>query len=316
MTVTKEEPRRLSVIWPRMFQNVDDNYLEIFLITSQAAGLEPSEGRPMGVGKSTLAINMAYRAWAYAKGYIFIDWKKQVLVDEAPEDERVKLMKEIIDKYLFWRVKDMLKALKNAKERLPAVVWDDAQRDCPAWQHVPPEKRRLIEELTIVRPLVANIVITAPSMSDIAKPLRRLVNWEVIVPQRGLYEVHFLAKRRDFYEPVNDLTRMWYDASGTFEPLPPEVAEHYAKKREEAARLWIEEGEGEEGEKEGTAEAEERPATVRPRREKRGIKVKCWNCGYEWIYTGRRLSAACPSCRREVRIASHNTRDDECMFNY
>jgi uncharacterized protein (DUF983 family) len=33
-----------------------------------------------------------------------------------------------------------------------------------------------------------------------------------------------------------------------------------------------------------------------------GIKIKCPKCNYNWIYTGRLLTAKCPSCRKDFNI--------------
>jgi hypothetical protein len=76
-------------------------------------------------------------------------------------------------------------------------------------------------------------------MSDIAKPLRRQINWEIIIPRRGTYEVHFIGKRRDFYQPTEDQSRLWYDVTGAFEVLPYEIMQLYNKRREEVARQII-----------------------------------------------------------------------------
>jgi len=233
-----ETPQRkkLSILWYRIAQNIDQDYLEMFLITSQAAGLSPSAGRPMGAGKSTIGIWTAYRAFAYEKGLVSFDYEKGEIIDEATEEERIGLMKEIVEKYVCWTLTDLQRVIKSSPKRLPAVLWDDVQLDCPSWQHIPPKKREQIEDLTVARPLVANIIMTAPSISDIAKPLRRNITWEIIVPDRGLYEVHFLAKKRDFYNPTDDRSRLWYDVSGTFDKLPEEVYECYIKRRTEVAR--------------------------------------------------------------------------------
>jgi predicted CopG family antitoxin len=226
----------LSLLWVRMAENISENYLELFLITSQAAGLEPSEGRPLGAGKSTLGLTIVYRAFAFENGTLYIDLKKGQIIDETPEEEKIRLMKEVVEKYTFWKLSDLLLAIKTAPKRLPAVLWDDAQLDCPAWTNIPQDMREKIEELSVVRPLVANIVITAPSISDLAKPLRRQINWEVIIPRRGTYEVHFIGKRRNFYQPTEDMSRLWYDATGSFDPLPGEVMQLYDRRREEVAR--------------------------------------------------------------------------------
>ena len=228
--------RKLSIIWWRMADNIDSDYFEVYLVTSQAGGLEPSVGRPYGVGKSTFALWFAYRAWAYDRGTLWIDWENQVVVDETPENERRKIFEEIIENWLFYSLPDLLDAVSRARKRIPAVVWDDAQLDCPSGHNITAEKRELIARITTLRPMLANLVLTAPSISDLAKPLRRLINWEVIVPRRGVYEVQFIMKRRDYYDPYQDRERLWYDASGTFDPLPEDVQKLYQRKREEVVR--------------------------------------------------------------------------------
>lgn len=223
-----------------MTENIDNDFLEIYLITSQAAGFEPSCGRPFGVGKSTLSIWMAYRAYAYERGLLDFIWRENadgkpvlVIADLAAREQQIDLMAHVVENYVKWDLKLLVDLLKSCNSPLPAVVWDDVQRTAPAYQHVPKELRDLIEYLTMARQKVRNIIMTAPAMSDIAKPLRRNITWEIIVPQRGVYEVQFLAKHRDFYNPSDDKSRLWYEASGTFDPLPKEIDELYKKLREE-----------------------------------------------------------------------------------
>jgi DNA-directed RNA polymerase subunit RPC12/RpoP len=279
----------MSSLWYRLFQNINEDYLEVFLITSQAGGREPSEGRQFGVGKSTLGIWITYRAHAFDAGTVYVEGGQ--LIDVNDEDGRVKLMKHIIDNYVVWTLSDLLKVVLEASagRRIPAVMWDDVQLDCPAWQHIPKEKREAIERISVLRPLVANIVMTAPAISEIAKPLRKYVTWEVIVPRRGVYEIQFIAKKRDFYNPTEDRARLWYDATGTFTPLPEEVMQHYRKRREEAARKHSKE-------------------TLQPntenRAEKEGTHMKCTNCGHEWTYTGKTRSGyiTCPRCFHKIKI--------------
>jgi len=91
----------------------------------------------------------------------------------------------------------------------------------------------------MARQRVANLILTAPSIGDISKPLRQNITWEVIVPQRGLYEVQFLAKKRNFWNPVENLSRMIYEVTGTFGPLPPEVDAYYKKRRDEQLNVDI-----------------------------------------------------------------------------
>jgi len=221
----------VSELWRRLFQNIDEEYMEVFIVTSQASGALKSEGRQFGVGKSTLAIWIAYRAFAYAQGKVRIDWGRKTIVDESSEDEMVELMKHIIDNYVVWTLDDFLSLIASADARIPAVLWDDVQLDCPAWSHIPKEKREKIERLSVARQMVANIILTAPAISEIAKPLRKYISWEVIVPRRGVYEIQFISKSRNFRNPYTDKARLLYDTAGAFEPLPEEVMEYYISKR-------------------------------------------------------------------------------------
>jgi len=37
--------------------------------------------------------------------------------------------------------------------------------------------------------------------------------------------------------------------------------------------------------------------------QKQGIKLKCSQCGWEWVYRGKRtVFTNCPNCYRKVRI--------------
>jgi hypothetical protein len=222
--------QRLASVWLRIAQNIDEDFLELYLITSQAAGLEPSMGRPFGVGKSTLAIWMGYRAFAYKNGTLYMEGDR--IIDNTPDDQRIELMRYIIDNYMKWSLEDVVNTIRDTKDVVPAIIWDDVQRDCPAYQFVKKRKREMIEYLTMARQRVSNIIMTAPSMGDIIRPLRRNITWELIVSQRGTYEVQFIAKKRDFYNPTDDFSRLWYEVTGHFDPLPEEIDQYYKKVRD------------------------------------------------------------------------------------
>lgn len=227
----------LSTIWLRMAENINSDFLEFFLITSQAAGLEESVGRPFGMGKSTLAIWMAYRAWAYHKNLLKFEKDPATgdlaLVELATEQQRLDLMRHIVTNYTVWHIDTLIEKIQKTTDFIPAIVWDDVQDSAPALQHVPEHIVVKIGYLTRVRQRVANLILTAPSISEIAKPLRRCITWEIIVPQRGVYEVQFLLKRRDFYKPTEDKLRMWYETTGYFDPLPEQIDKLYKQLRNE-----------------------------------------------------------------------------------
>lgn len=223
---------RLASIWWRMAENIDVDHLEIFLITSRAEGRERSDGRPFGVGKSTFAVWMAYRAWAYYKGLIGFDSETMELIDETDEATKIEIMKEILNKFLVFKLIDIYKRAVEYKF-IPAIILDDVQKDCPKRQHIPDYQVKEIQELTRLRQRIANIIMTAPSMGSIAKPLRDLISWEIIIPRRGVYEIQYVYQRRDFYNPTEDRGRLVYDSTGTFEELPKEVTRSYKIFRDE-----------------------------------------------------------------------------------
>lgn len=231
----ESETARLSNIWVRMARNITNDFLEFYIVTSQAGGLEESEMRPFGAGKSTFAIWMAYRCWAYAKGYLKFYREepegKILLIDKTPEDVRLEIFKTIVEKYVKWHIDDVLQTVKESDTVLPAIVWDDVQLSAPAYQHISPQLKEKLEKLTILRPKLSNLIMTAPSISDIARPLRRNITAEIIIPQRGIYEVQFITKVRDFRNPVNDTSSLRYDATGTFDMLPKPIDELYKKLR-------------------------------------------------------------------------------------
>ncbi len=269
---------KLSSIWWRMAQNINEDYLELFLITSRAAGLEPSEGRSFGVGKSTFAVWMAYRAFTFANGTLYFNEGR--MVDETPEDEKIEIMKHVVKNYVKYSLDDGIEIIRTTNKLIPALILDDIQDSCPAYQHIPPKVRRKIEYLTRVRQRVANIICTAPSMGEIAKPLRQHINWEIIIPTRGVYEVQFIGKRRDFYNPTEDRSRLWYEVTGTFEPLPKEVDHLYKQLRDEQL--------------DKVEEKEERERE----NEKQGVPVECPNCGHVWTSRVERKRVQCPKCFR------------------
>jgi hypothetical protein len=286
MKAEMKSRQRLSTLWLRLAENIDNDFMEIFIITSQAAGLEPSMGRPFGVGKSTLAIWMAYRAHAYAEGLLEFDGGMPV--DLASEEERLRLMKTVVEDRIVWTLKDLIDKIRGwrSEDPIPALIWDDAQKDCPAWTHIPPLKRSMIEYITMSRQRVANIILTAPSIGDVAKPLRRNITWEIIVPSRGVYEVQFIAKRRNFYEPTEDVSRLWYEVTGKFDRLPESIDELYKKRRDAQLNVFA-----------------SRTSVVADAEliEKDGrILARCPFCNYTWPLRSTRPVIQCPACNRQM----------------
>jgi hypothetical protein len=73
--------------------------------------------------------------------------------------------------------------------------------------------------------------MTASNINAIAAPLRKLVIFEVIVTERGHYEIQKIAYHKNFKQPLLDLARLDYMQEGAFPELPREVYERYEQWR-------------------------------------------------------------------------------------
>jgi hypothetical protein len=138
---------------------------------------------------------------------------------------------------------NLAKMLEPGSERKPAVLYEDVQSTAPAEQGVPKAIRRLADFLSTQGPEIACLLMTAPNISMISSPLRKLVIFKVIVSERGHYEVQKISYHKNFKDPLHDLARLEYLEETVreepFEPLPAEVMQRYTKWRvDQKLRLY------------------------------------------------------------------------------
>jgi hypothetical protein len=114
------QPKNTNFFWRRVNENICDDHLEFFVITSQSAGYHASDGVPFGAGKSTFAVGTAYRAFALANGTLHLT--KDGLYDATPEAKKLEIMRDIVQNYVKFTLSGLIKVLKEAFFRLPAVV--------------------------------------------------------------------------------------------------------------------------------------------------------------------------------------------------
>lgn len=43
--------------------------------------------------------------------------------------------------------------------------------------------------------------------------------------------------------------------------------------------------------------------------EDEGVETECDNCGYVWVYTGKRWTTTCPNCNRKTSTPHHEDAD-------
>ena len=206
----------------RIISNWYSDYLELTVITSRTKGKLASVQRPFGVGKSSLAWQLSYML------YYIAEYGEKSLAEMTLFDDGV--WNKVFD-HATYTIDGVIELLTYTDERLPCILWDDAQLTAPAITNISKELKQKIEYLSTARDSVANIIMTAPNISELAKPLRKIVSYELIVPERGRYEVQHVVRRKNFYAPTKDFERLLYLGQGQFPKLPPEVDARYKKWR-------------------------------------------------------------------------------------
>ena len=97
----------------------------------------------------------------------------------------------------------------------------------PRIKSVPKYITLLKGELSEARPELAIFCMTAPNRNEVALPLRSFPKFEVIVPERGRFEVQRTVRTKRFKDPENDMARLQPVEEGTFDRLPRHIEEKY-----------------------------------------------------------------------------------------
>ena len=180
---------------------IKNNFLLSILITSQTQGKRKSENLPFGLGKTTLMLWLSY----YMNGK---NW-------------------DTVFDYLCGNPYDLVNLLEPGRKRIRCATWDAVQMTAPAEQGVPRVIRKLSSYISDTRPELACLIMTASNMNAICAPLRKLIVFEVIIAERGQYEIQKIKYHKNYQQPLNDLSNLEYIEEGAFEPLPKEVQERY-----------------------------------------------------------------------------------------
>jgi len=196
-----------------MVEAINNNYLITMAITSYTQAKRPTSNLPFGLGKTTLGLELNY------------------LLQGGDPTYNDQAIWEKVFRSTVYNPLELVKLLEPGSPRKNCVVWDDVQATAPAEQGVPKAIRRLANFLSTERPEVACLIFTTPNINQISSPLRKLVNFEVIVSERGLYEVHKIMYRKNFKKPLVDLSRLEYmeelDQTCPFPPLSQTNQERY-----------------------------------------------------------------------------------------
>jgi hypothetical protein len=187
-------------------ESISNNFLITIAITSYTQAKYQSANLPFGLGKTTLAMELAY----------LLNGGR---IDDIYSDSHIW---ERVHKIMKYNPQEIGELLEPGRERLTCAIWDDVQATAPSSQSVPSAIRELANFISTERPECACIFFTCPNINFISAPLRKLVNFEIIVSERGFYEVHKISYHKDFKHPMEDLMSFNYvDEIPRLEPFPP-----------------------------------------------------------------------------------------------
>jgi len=188
---------------------IEEDHLIGILFTSEASGYLKSDGWSYGAGKSTLAMN-------YAKYIIY-----------KGDFEEVK--KHLIG--FAWQLRPFLENPTPTK----CVLWEDLQIDVGKNKAHDPDVQALAYHLTIERPHLKVLIGTTSHRGMLQKDFRELLfNFEVIVPERGSYEIQMLKRRIQFDNPskISERFNINPQGLGNFFKLLPEEQMWYDQWRD------------------------------------------------------------------------------------
>lgn len=204
---------------------IEKNYLLIIAVTSYTQGKLKSDNLPFGVGKTTCG--MDFNAWMNCKGWRYgehwydnIDW-------------------ELTKHSMYYSYEKLMRRLKRFDGvRVNNGLYDDVQMTAPATKNVDRKIYDVVFYISTARPEMASLTLTCPNLLMIAAPFRNIVNVEIIVPERGVFEVQRIMNYKNFKKPREDLSKLRYLEEGGFRELPKEIQNWYDQWREDEKRDW------------------------------------------------------------------------------
>jgi hypothetical protein len=185
---------------------ITDDYLLTIAITSYTQAKHQTRNLPFGLGKTTLSMELAY------------------LLNGGSVNDNYQRMDvwEKVKQVMVYDPLALAKLLEPGRQRLVTAIWDDVQATAPATQSVPRAIRQLANFISTERPEMALLIFTTPNLNFISAPLRKLVNFEIIVSERGYYEVHKISYYKNFRKPLQDNMHFDYvEEIPRNEPFPP-----------------------------------------------------------------------------------------------
>ena len=196
--------------------SITNNKLTIIAVTSAAEGMIESEGYKYGEGKSTFAI-----------------WFNKHLHEQF---QALQDPWEAAFQNLGYTWDHLYKAVDEAFEhRKICYVQDDTQLIAGKSHSRNQKVQEWAEWIHTSRPFFAIIIFTCPSIDNLAKSWRDLVDFEIKIPTRGIFEVQQIKTRTIYKDPLNPAKHLKYLEDGTFPALPPKRQKRYTAWRKESS---------------------------------------------------------------------------------
>lgn len=227
---------------------VNQNYLLICAVTSHTQARVKSLNLPFGVGKTTFAIWTKYVVTATRNGTypnpktMDIKTMQRLAQRFNPYDLSIPEVQANWDgvfKHMVYNILDCFKMIKPGQPRIDLGIWDDTPATAPAERGVPKAIYRLKGYLTTARPNIACLMMTGSNRNEFVAPLRKLITVEIIIAERGVFEVQKVKFYKNFRNPEIDISRLEYLEEGVFPPLPAQIQKRYDEWREiEKAKIY------------------------------------------------------------------------------
>ena len=212
-----------------------NDFMMGILITSASEGRVQSLGFDYGVGKSHLMLHIAH---------VFVALHGKC---KSVEEEWNMVFSMLCS--FPWEIEQFFCTAPRRHPGDPVFrLYEDIQETLGKDKSRDPYVRSLKNRATTARPRLAVLFATSPDIGELSLPWRFFFNFEIKVPQRGIYEVQRLRKWTDFRKPYDTQVRMdrrdWKVSKVKFPKLPDWVERRYDKWRDERDRRF-DDGEGE-----------------------------------------------------------------------
>ncbi len=203
---------------------INHDYMMGILITSASEGILSSIGMDYGVGKSTLAMDIAF-------GFV----KK---FKNCTDFEAWEIVKTMLHRFP-WELEEFI---ANAPIRYPGdpvfYIYEDMQETLGKDKSRDAYVRDLYNRTSTRRKRFAVFFGNAPDISKLALCWREFFTWEIKVPSRGRYEVQRIAKKTRFDRPYEVEARMPKEDCAvsdnySFPILPKEIQTWYDNWKED-----------------------------------------------------------------------------------